>query len=167
MTRASIVRRPSRDRYLSTISPDHFCLSFKILFFTLSFVFVDTRTYRRKNISNDISSERTHQINSQKSCILQRRVPTKVYQRIVNFQILDFLRFYFAYLNMGPCGNKNFKRHLLWRNTPDLLPKIHVHFLGVSLPKLLKELWNLKFWIWGIFCLVFLWPFNMVINRQL
>ncbi len=41
-------------------------------------------------ISNDISSESTHQIHSKKSCILLGRVSTKVAQRIVKFQILDF-----------------------------------------------------------------------------
>ena len=34
----------------------------------------------------------------------------------------------------------------------DASPKIHAYFYGWSVPKLFKELWNLKFWIrWTIF----------------
>ena len=74
----------------------------------------------------------------QKSCILLGRGSTKVVQRIVKFQILGFDNFCFVSVNMGQYGSKSFKRHLLWRNTSDLLPKIHVYFWGGSLPKLLN-----------------------------
>ncbi len=54
-------------------------------------------------ILNDISSDSTHQIHSQKSCILLGRVSTKVVQRIVKFQILDvnnFFVLFFVTFNM-------------------------------------------------------------------
>ena len=59
-----------------------------------------------EHISNDIASESTHQIHSQKSCILLGRVSTKVVQRIVNFQILGFaILFSLTWDHMG----KSFK----------------------------------------------------------
>ncbi len=56
-----------------------------------------------EKISNDISSESTHHIHFQKSCILLGRVSTKVAQRIVKFEILDFWQiflFFFWPFNM-------------------------------------------------------------------
>ncbi len=43
-------------------------------------------------VSNDISSERTHQICSQMSC----RVSTKAVKRIVKFESLHFVAFFFC-----------------------------------------------------------------------
>ena len=60
----------------------------------------------RKKNSNDISSESTHQIHSQKSCILLVRISTKIVQRIVEVQILDFCEIIFVFLNMGLWGVK-------------------------------------------------------------
>ena len=54
----------------------------------------------------------------------------KVVQRIVKFQYLDFDIFS---LNMGPYGSKSFKRQLLWKKPPDLLPKIYAYTLGEGL----------------------------------
>ena len=68
-----------RENYLSTISQNRFF--FRFFFF---FVFANMGPYGRK-ISNNISSESTHQIYSQKSRILIGRVSTKVVQRIVKF----------------------------------------------------------------------------------
>ena len=47
----------------------------------------------RVTISNNISSESTHQIHSPYSCILLLRVSTKVVQRTMKFQILEFCYF--------------------------------------------------------------------------
>ena len=85
-----------------------FCVSkFKIFDFFL-FVFVKMEPYGRK-ISNDISHLKVHMRFTPKiSCI----VSTKVLQRIVKFEILDFCPphffffffffFLFVFVNMGP-----------------------------------------------------------------
>ncbi len=46
-----------------------------------------------EKISNGIFSENMYQIRTQKSCILLRRVFSKVVQRIVKFEILNFWPF--------------------------------------------------------------------------
>ncbi len=102
--------------------------------------------YMGEKISNAISSESTLQIHSQKSCILLRRDPTKVVQRIVKFQILDFCQFFLVFVNMGPYGSKSFKQHLVSNNTPDFLPKIHV-LLGSVSSKVVQRI--VKFEIFG------------------
>ena len=100
-------------------------VKFLLLFFKICFyLFVNLGPYGRKH-SNDISSESTHQIHSQNiSCILLERASTKLVQRIVNFQIMDFCHFFFVLVNMGPYGvnmvkasNGSSER----KNTPDLL----------------------------------------------
>ncbi len=64
-------------------------------------------------ISNDISSESTHQIHSQK---IMHTPGEGLYQscskncEISNF---GFLPIFFVFVNMGPYGGKSFKRHLL------------------------------------------------------
>ncbi len=47
----------------------------------------------REKVSNDISSERTHQIHSKISRILLGRVSTKVVKRILTLEILNFWHF--------------------------------------------------------------------------
>ena len=69
--------------YLQTI----FLLFFND-FLHFFFFFVNIGPYGTKN-SNDISSVTTHQIHSEKSCIVLGRISTKVVQRIVKFEILD------------------------------------------------------------------------------
>ncbi len=59
------------------------------------------------------------------------------------------LNFFFVFVKIGPYGTKNFKWHFLWKYAPDALPKNHAYSWGGSLPKLFKELWNLKFWIFA------------------
>ncbi len=44
-----------------------------------------------------------------------------------NFKLWSFLRFFFVFVNIGPYGRKNFKRHLLWKYTLDSLPKNHAY----------------------------------------
>ncbi len=53
-----------------------------------------------ENISNDISSESTHEIASQKSCILLGMVSIKVVQRIVKFEIFGFFHFFFFFFSL-------------------------------------------------------------------
>ncbi len=65
------------------------------------------------------------------------------------FKIFDFL-LVFVFVNIEPYERKKIKRHLLWKYTSDSLQK-HAHFYEGSLPKLLKELWNSKFWNFAIF----------------
>ena len=67
-------------------------------------------------ISNAISCESAHQIHSPKSCILLPRElgsSSKLFKELLNFKFLDFCRFIFAFVNMGPHGSKGFKGHLL------------------------------------------------------
>ncbi len=98
---------------------------FNILIFFFSFSL--TWNHMGEKNSNDISSESTHQIPSQKSRILLGRVTTKVVQRIVKFQILDFGQLFFSFfVNMEPYGSKSFKCHLLWKYTSDSL-SINMH----------------------------------------
>ncbi len=52
------------------------------------------------------SSESTYHIHSQKICILLGRVSTKVDQRIVKFQILDFCHFFSVSLTWDRLGLK-------------------------------------------------------------
>ena len=71
-----------------------------------------------ENISNDISTEITHPIYSKKSRILPGRFSSKVVQRIVKFQILDFAIFIVVVVvvvvvaNMEPNRSKGFERHI-------------------------------------------------------
>ncbi len=66
------------------------------------------------------------------------------------------------FISMGPYGRKNFKRYLFWKCTTGPPPNVHAYSwwggVGVgggrgcvSLPKLFKELCNLKFLIFAIF----------------
>ena len=61
---------------------------------------------------------------------------------------------FFVFLNMGPYGRKNFK-HLLWKYITDSLQKLHAYFKGGSQPKLYKDWWNVKFWIFANFFFFF------------
>ncbi len=58
----------------------------KFYFFTIFPLFVNMGLYGRKHFKWHIY-ESTHQVHSQKSCILLRRVRTKVIQTIVKFQV--------------------------------------------------------------------------------
>ncbi len=73
----------------------------------------------------------------------------------MKFQNFEFcqLFFFFFFVNMGPYGRRNFKRHLVWKYTRDLLPKIQVYSWEWSLPKVYKELkfQNLEFAIFLLF----------------
>ena len=55
-----------------------------------------------------------------------------------NVKFWIFANFFVVFVNMGPYASKSFRRHLLWKNTPNLLPKIHVYSWRGSLPKMLK-----------------------------
>ncbi len=64
-----------------------------------------------------------------------------------NFEVLIFIRFFFLiFVYMGAYGRKKFKRPLLWKYTTDSFLKI-MHTHSECLPKLFKELWHSKFWI--------------------
>ena len=84
------------DRYICTISPDHFSPKFSMFdFLRFSFfVFVNMGPYGRKNFTRHRSSESTHRIHSPKWCIFPVRVSTKVVQikicEISNFGFLTF-----------------------------------------------------------------------------
>ena len=56
--------------------------------------------------SNDISSESTHQIQSQKACILLARFSTKVVEIIVKFKILVFAKLFPFSLTWDHMGGK-------------------------------------------------------------
>ncbi len=76
-------------------------VKFQILDFVNFFFFflvLLTWDHMRIKVSNDISSERTHQICSQMSCILLARVSTKAVKRIVKFESLHFVAFFFVVL---------------------------------------------------------------------
>ncbi len=68
-----------------------------LIFFYELFSFSLTWDDIEEKISNNISSESTHQIHSQKSCILIGTVSTKVVQRNAKFQILDFCPFFVCF----------------------------------------------------------------------
>ncbi len=102
-----------------------------------------------------------------------------------------FAIFFFVFVNMGPYGRKKVKRHLLWKYITDSLtwdhmgektsndiliestqqicppPQILAYSWEGSLPKLCKELWNFKFWIFWSFLVLFFGAFNMVANGEL
>ena len=80
-----------------------------MIFFSFSL----TLDHMGEKMLKDISPERTYTFTPKKSCILLGRVSTKIAQRIVKFQILDFCQFVFVSVNMGQYGGKSFKRHLL------------------------------------------------------
>ena len=75
--------------------------------------------------------------------------------------IFYFLRFFFVFVNIGPYGINNFKRHLLWKDIAHSVPKIHTYVQGGSLPKLYKHWRNFKLWIFAIFFLFFFLFVNM------
>ncbi len=123
---------------VSTISQDIF-LILNFSFITFFFVLVNLGPYGRKIISSEISSESMYQIHSQKI----RHTPGEdLYQscsknyEIWKFGLLQIFFFVCANIHVGPYWSKSFKRHLLWKYAPDLLPKIHVYSWGGSLPKL-------------------------------
>ncbi len=127
--------------YLKTLGVFLFVkmLNFSI-FYDLFFVsFSLTWDHGRKK-SNDISSEITHQIHYPKIMHTPRE---GLYQscskncELSNFEFLPF--FFMSSLTYGTRSGQSFKRHLLWKNTPDLLPKIHIYSWGESLSNLLKE----------------------------
>ena len=108
----SFSRKPSSgltpnfsDRYLSTISPDHFLFCFVFVFqnfkfsifynfFFRSFVFVNIGPYGTKKFQTTSSLKvRTRFIS--KNCILLGKISTKVVERIVEFEIPQF---HFAFL---------------------------------------------------------------------
>ncbi len=76
-------------------------------FFVL-YIFQPATIWEQK--SNGISSESEHvhvknMFTPKNSCILLGRVATKVVQRLVKFQILNFAKF-FAFVNIGPYGSQ-------------------------------------------------------------
>ncbi len=194
--RVSVVRRPSvKPVFSETVKrinskcweklPDHisrpffFVLVFNFFYFYMFFFFFFFFSFSSLwdhmgvNISNDISSESTRQIYSPKSCIFLGNFYTKVVERIVKFQIMDILEFYYfiVFVNIGLYGSKSLKRRLLSNNTPDLFHKIYVYSWGRFVPKLLKRI--VKFHIFNFWHFLFLflffsfWPFNMVVNGEL
>ncbi len=102
------------ERYLFTISPDHFfflvCFSkFSIFdFFTIFFsVFVNMGPHWRKNFKR-------HLFWNYIKDSLQKIMHTSregLYQSCINYK--DWQNFVFV--NMGPYGRKSFKRHLVWK----------------------------------------------------
>ncbi len=79
---------------------------FKILnkIYIFFFVFVNLEPYGRKTFKRHLLLKYTSDSLPKKSSILLGRVSTKVVQRIVKFQILDFCQLYFSFefANMGP-----------------------------------------------------------------
>ncbi len=70
------------------------------------------------------------------------------------FGFLPFF-FFFVFVNMGPYGGNSFKRHLLWNNTPDLLPKIPVYSWGRvsnTVVKRIVKFEDLDFWQFFFCC---------------
>ncbi len=57
------------------------------------------------------------------------------------FKLVNFDFFYdicFIFVNIRPYGSKRFKRHILWKYTPDLLPKMQCILLGKVSTKVVK-----------------------------
>ncbi len=74
-----------------------------------------------------------------KSCIPQEGSLPKLLKELWNLKFWICLpKIFFFSLTWYHMG-ESYKRHLPWKNTPDLLPKIHVYSWGGSPPKLLKE----------------------------
>ncbi len=117
-----------------------------------------------EKISNDISSESTPHIHYQKIMHTSRKGLYQSCSQNCEISNFGFFPIYFSFSLTWDHMGGNFKRNLLWNNTPDFLPKIHLYLWGGSLRKLLKEQWNLKFWIFGKFCCSFFWPFIIVVN---
>ncbi len=101
-------------------------------------------------IANDIPSESTQQIHSQKIMYTPMEVLYQVVKRTVKFQIWIFATL-FSFLLILDHVSKSFKWYRLWKHTQDLLPKIHVRTRAGSQQNVLTELWNLKFSIFGKF----------------
>ena len=112
-------------------------------------------------MGEEISNNR---FTPKKSCIPLGRISTKVVERIVTFQILEFCHFFPFSLTWDHMGVK-VSNDISSEKTTDLLPKIHGYSCGGSLPKLVVKR-IVKFEIlnfWHIFCAFF----SMVVNREL
>ncbi len=92
--------------YLQTIS----CFAKFRYFTTLFFLFVNIGP-----CSNDMSSERAHQIHSQKIMHTPREGLYQNCSKNCENTNLGYLQFFFLIVNMGPYRGKSFKRHLLWK----------------------------------------------------
>ncbi len=100
-------------------------------------------------------------------------IDTKFYWQVPIYHIsrtcfcfLKFTIFFFVFVNIGPYGNTNFKRHLLWKYASDSIPKNHAYSWGVS-TKIAQRI--VKFQIldfWQFFFFVLFWAFSMVVNGE-
>ena len=135
------------DRYLSTISPDHFfcCCFFQnfnfFICYNFFFAFVNLQPYSRKKFNRHLLWKYTSD-SLQKSYLLLGRFSTKVVQRIVKFEILDICQFFFFFFSfsltwdhMGVKASNNISEE----RTHQVCSPICMDTPGGSLPKLLEE----------------------------
>ncbi len=141
------------ERYLFTIP---FCFYFyifesynfifKISFFTdLFFFLVSMRT---------IFEEKVKRIQSQNFLLTLVRITTNAVQRIVKFKFWIF-PILFLFVNTGPHGSKSFKWHVLWKYTSESLPKIYTCQVRRVSIKVVRGIWNFKYYIFDIFLFLF------------
>ena len=82
------------------------------------------------------------------SCILLGGSLSTLYKDWSNFKFgfFFFANFSFILINMGPHGRKKFKRHLVWKYTTDLLPKIQAYSRKGLHQSCIKNCESLEFW---------------------
>ena len=140
------------ESYPFSISPDHFFFLFFqnfVFLIVLRFCFSFKLTWNHLGEKLQMTSLTVHSRFCQKSMHASRQ---GLYQscikicKISNFWCLPF---------WDHMGEKNFK-HLVWKYTSGLIPKLYPYPWEWSLRKLYKELWNFKFLIcWQFFGIIF------------
>ena len=147
------------ERYLFTVSPDHFFFfafqSFAFWCFTIRFFFFNMGPDGRRNFKwhllwKYIIDSLQNFMHTCKEGLYQSCIKIG---KISNF---GFSQFFSFSLTWNHVGEKNFKRHLVWKYTRDLRPKNQAYSQIGTLSKLYKDLWNFKIWIFGIFFVLFL-----------
>ena len=84
-----------------------------LLFYDFTWISL-TWNHMGVKISNDISSESTHQIHTQKILHTHRESLYESCSKNCESSNFDFAIFFvLVFINMGPCGGNSFKRHLL------------------------------------------------------
>ncbi len=130
------------ERYLFTISPDHFFFAFKICIFDCLHFFSFSLTYGSILVEKlqTTSPLKVHnRFTSKMSCMLPRRVSTKVVYRLVKFNKdwrklivifkfqkisnFGFFPFFSLSLTCDHMGEKNFKRFHLSESTHQICSK--------------------------------------------
>ena len=151
-------------RYLSTISPDHFFFqNFIFLVFlallcaTAQHIYCLHAGVRRPSVRKTCFLGRVQQINTK----FGEKVPFHHISRqflfvFQNFAFLIFYDFFFVFVNTGPYGKKTSNDI-----SPESTHQIHSRnawiLLGRSLPKLYKNSKNFKFWIFAFFSFSLTW----------